>query len=68
MAYKQITPCIGGSSFNVDFGVISVNDGDVLNLAFTNSLLDGCYTVDYDAGTFNETVVTTSLVYADCAT
>jgi len=68
MAYKQITPCIGGSSFDADFGVISVNDGDVLNLAFTNSLLDGCYTVDYDAGTFNETVVTNSLVYADCAT
>ena len=68
MAYKQITPCIGGSSFDADFGVISVNDGDVLNLAFTNSLLDGCYTVDFNVFTFTETVVTSSLPYFDCAT
>jgi hypothetical protein len=68
MAYKQITPCVGGSPFDADFGVITVNNGDILNLTFTNSLLNGCYTVDANAGSFTETVVTTSLGYVDCAT
>jgi len=67
MAYKQITPCLGGSAIDVDFGVISVNNGDILSLTFTNSSFDGCYTVDFDAFSFSETVVTTSSSYLDCA-
>jgi cell division septation protein DedD len=68
MAYKQITPCLSGTSFNADFGSISgITDGDVLYLTFTNSLVDGCYTVDADASGFTETVVTT-LSYDDCST
>ena len=68
MAYKQITPCLSGTSFNVDFGSISgVTNGDVLYLTFTNSLVDGCYTVDADASGSTETVVST-LSYDDCST
>ena len=68
MAYKQITPCVGGSPIDADFGIIPVNNGDILNLTFTNSLIDGCYTVDSDVFTFSETVVTTTPSYIDCAT
>ena len=68
MAYKQITPCLSGTSFNADFGSISgITNGDVLYLTFTNSLVDGCYTVDADASGFTETAVTT-LSYDDCST
>jgi len=69
MAYKQITPCVGGSPIDADFGVISgINNGDILYLTFTNSLIDGCYTVDADAFSFTETVVTTTPSYVDCPT
>ena len=68
MAYKQITPCIEGSPFDADFGIISVNDGDILYLTFTNPSFDGCYTVDGDVFGFTQTVVTTSLAYIDCST
>jgi len=69
MAYKQITPCVGGSPIDADFGVISgINNGDILYLTFTNSLIDGCYTVDADAFSFAETVVTTTPSYIDCPT
>lgn len=68
MAYKQISPCLGGSPIYADFGIISVTNGDILYLTFTNSSIDGCYTVDSDVFTFNETVVTTTPSYVDCST
>ena len=69
MAYKQITSCLGGAPFNADFGSIpGINNGDILYLTFTNPSIDGCYTVDADAFSFVETVVTTSLAYVDCST
>lgn len=67
MAYKQITPCVGGSAIDADFGVISVTNGDILYLTFTNSSANGCYTVDSDVFTYSETVVTTTPSYIDCA-
>ena len=67
MAYKQITSCLGGAPIDADFGSISgINNGDILYLTFTNSLIDGCYTVDADAFTFTETVVTTTPSYLNC--
>ena len=57
MAYKQITYCLGGLPFDVDFGPISgIYNGDVLYLTFVNPLIDGCYSIDADAFTFTEIV------------
>ena len=69
MAYKQITPCLGGAPFDADFGSIpGINNGDILYITFTDPLYDGCYTVDTTVFTFTETVITTSLAYIDCST
>ena len=67
MAYKQITSCLGGAPFDVDFGSIpGINNGDILYLTFTNPSFDGCYTVDANAFTFTQTVNTTTPSFVDC--
>jgi hypothetical protein len=42
MAYKRISPCVGGSDINADFGAITVSDLEVYYIEFSsNPDLDG---------------------------
>ena len=66
MAVKLITPCLGGTSFDADFLTISVSDGDVLDLTFTNPSLNGCYTVIATAFAPVATVSSVVGSYLDC--
>jgi hypothetical protein len=68
MAYKRISPCVGGSDINADFGAITVSDLDVYYIEFSsNPDLDGCYTIVTTVGSFTETVSSISSLFDGCA-